>query len=287
MKKIISFALAIACVFALTGCKIGINFNNRYGNYADAGKYSVGSFTYSAECVDTVEINWVYGEIEIVQSELAELSVTENGEGLDSEEQLHHYIRDGKLIIHYCESGHRGKINSAKKKLRVEIPVDVDIDIDTVGADITAGEMNVEDFGLTNVSGNAKFAGITAARDIDIEIVSGSIEAEHITARSFTVEGVSGDIDVEKISADEIDVQIVSGKTKLVLAKACDIDISGVSGNVKITLPEGIGAEVELESVSGELHSDKDYTKKGDTYTFGAGETEIKVETVSGELYIY
>ena len=286
MKKIISLILALLCASMLTGCNFGINFVNRYGNYADASKYSVGSFTYAAEDVDAVEINWVNGEIEIVQSELAELSVTENGETLDSEEQMHYYIRNGKLIIHYCESGHFGEINSAKKKLRVEIPVDVDVDIDNVSADISIGEMRVGDFELTNVSGDVSFAGITA-KDIDIEIVSGKIDAKSVCARTFSVNGVSGNINAAKIDADEIDIEIVSGKTELVLARACEVDISGVSGNVKITLPEGIGAEVELDSASGNLHSDRDYTKKGDTYFFGGGEAKIDVETVSGELYIY
>ena len=274
------------CIFAFAGCTVGINGLSRYGTYADAGKYSVGSFTYNAEDVNTVEINWVGGEIEIVQSENATLSVTENSDSLDSEEQMHHYIRSGKLIIHYCESGHRGEINSAKKKLRVEIPVGIDVDIDNVSADITAGEMSVGDFELTNVSGNVDFAVITASKDIDIEIVSGTIEAESIFARAFSVEGVSGDIDVKKISADEIEVQIVSGKTEFALSKSCDVDVSGVSGNVSITLPEGVGAEVEFDSVSGDIHSDITHTKNGDTYTFGAGETKISVETVSGNLYI-
>lgn len=287
MKKIISLILALLCASMLTGCNFGINFVNRYGNYADASKYSVGSFTYAAEDVDAVEINWVNGEIEIVQSELAELSVTENGETLDSEEQMHYYIRNGKLIIHYCESGHFGEINSAKKKLRVEIPVDVDVDIDNVSADISIGEMRVGDFELTNVSGDVSFAGITADWDIDIEIVSGKIDVKSVCARTFSVNGVSGNINAAKIDADEIDIEIVSGKTELVLARACEVDISGVSGNVKITLPEGIGAEVELDSASGNLHSDRDYTKKGDTYFFGGGEAKIDVETVSGELYIY
>lgn len=286
MKKIISLILAFLCASMLTGCNFGINFVNRYGNYADASKYSVGDFTYNAKDVNTVEINWVGGEIEIVQSENATLSVTENGETLDSEEQMHYYIRNGKLIIHYCESGHFGEINSAKKKLRVEIPEGAELDIDNVSADITLGEINVSDFELTNVSGDVTFAGITA-KDIDIEIVSGKIDAKSVCARTFSVNGVSGNINAAKIDADEIDIEIVSGKTELVLARACEVDISGVSGNVKITLPEGIGTEVELDSASGNLHSDRDYTKKGDTYFFGGGEAKIDVETVSGELYIY
>jgi DUF4097 and DUF4098 domain-containing protein YvlB len=284
MKKIISIMIVCLCVVALAGCGFGLG-TTFYGNYADAGKYSVGDFTYNAEDVNTVEINWVGGEIEIVQSENATLSVTENGDSLDSEEQIHHYIRAGKLIIHYCESGHRGEINSAKKKLRVEIPEGVDLDIDNVSADITFWEINVSDFELTDVSGDVTFAGITA-KDIDIEIVSGKIDAKSVCARAFSVNGVSGNINAAKIDADEIDIEIVSGKTELVLARACEIDVSGVSGNVGITLPSGVGAEVELDSVSGDLHSDISCTKNGDTYVFGGGEAKIDVETVSGELYI-
>ncbi len=285
MKKIISAVIVFAFVFCLAGCNVGINGTTIYGTYADAGKYSAGDFTYSAEDVKTVEINWVGGDIEIVQSESAALSVTENGESLDSEEQMHHYVRAGKLIIHYCESGYRGEIDTAHKKIRVEIPAGVDLDIDNVSADITLGNLKVRDFEVSNVSGNMQLAGITA-NDIDIEIVSGTITADSVSARTFDVEGVSGDIDVKKISADEIDVEIVSGKTSLVLEKACRADISGINGNINITLPSGVGAEVEFESVSGDLHSDISHIKDGDMYTFGAGEAKFDIETVSGNLYI-
>ncbi len=285
MKKIIAALLVLVFTFCLAGCKFGVAGVSVYGVYASQDKYSAGDFTYDGAGIKTVEINWFGGEIEIVQRETAMLSVSESGGSLKDGEQVHHYIKNDKLTIQYCESGHIGEIDEEKKKLRVEIPAGIDLNINNTSANINVGTVSIDDCTIITVSGSVNLASVSAD-ELDIEIVSGAVNADSMFVRDFEVNGVSGAVSVKNISADEISVNIVSGKTTLSLAKVCEVDVSGVGGDVSITLPADAGAEVEFESAGGKLNSDKSYIKDGKIYTFGEGEVKVDVETVGGNLYI-
>ena len=93
MKRIASLTMAFAMLaFLMLGagaCSCGVSY---YGTYADADKYSTGNFNYEAGMVTSVEINWVDGSIELIQSDASTLSVSESGGTLDAEEQMHYYI---------------------------------------------------------------------------------------------------------------------------------------------------------------------------------------------------
>ena len=248
MKKITALILALVCVLALSACSgISLPGISYYGEYADASKYSTGDFTYNANEIKEIEINWISGNIEIIQSDAATLSVRESGGTLETEEQMHYYLRAGKLIIHYCGSGYKKNIDASAKNLKIEIPENISIDVDNVSAGVKIGDIKAKDIDISSVSGRVTFADVTA---------------------------------------DDIDVQIVSGKTELGLTKDCDLEISGVSGSVKIALPAGIGATLEFSTVSGSLSSELEYTKDKQKYTFGTGEIEIDVETVSGNVSV-
>ena len=286
MKKITALILALVCVLALSACSgISLPGISYYGEYADASKYSTGDFTYNANEIKEIEINWISGNIEIIQSDAATLSVRESGGTLETEEQMHYYLRAGKLIIHYCGSGYKKNIDASAKNLKIEIPENISIDVDNVSAGVKIGDIKAKDIDISSVSGSVTFADVTAD-DIDIEMVSGELTMSSVSADNFSADGVSGNIKVSSISASEIDVQIVSGKTELGLTKDCDLEISGVSGSVKIALPAGIGATLEFSTVSGSLSSELEYTKDKQKYTFGTGEIEIDVETVSGNVSV-
>ena len=59
-----------------------------------------------------------------------------------------------------------------------------------------------------------------------------------------------------------------------------------ISGEVELYVDEKLGAMVKSSTMSGKFSSDKPHTT-GEIYTFGLGEIEIEVETVSGNLKIY
>ena len=156
---------------------------------------------------------------------------------------------------------------------------------------------------LTNVSGNVEFSSL-ASSEIEIENVDGTVTANEFVADELSAESVSGEIKFSKISANEIKIKTVSGKTTIGLAKKSELKVSSVSGAVAINIPDDIGcsyqfswsqhraeaapdrATIEYSTMSGTFSSEKPHKTSNKTYTFAAGEIQIAVETVSGNLHI-
>ena len=287
MKKIVSLILIVFfAALSLCACNVKVNVLG-YSYYADSEKYSVGDFTYNAEDVKSVEINWVAGNIEVVQSKEETLSVSENGDGLESEERMHHYLRGGTLIIHYCESGYDSDdINEQSKHVTVEVPAGIDLNIDNVSANIEFScDTFLDEVDIDNVSGNVNIKKLTADR-VDFDNVSGVFLADEIVSKEFDANGVSGNIEIGKISSYEINVNSVSGETAIGLAAKADINIDSVSGAVRFTLLADIGIEVDFSSASGILRTDREYIKENNKCIFGSADITAKIDTVSGNLYV-
>lgn len=287
MKKITAIILALLSLFCLCSCKAGDIDLGIYAPYWRFWDYTeASSFTYSASEIKEVNITWVGGSVEVVASKESELSVTENSEGLVDGAKMHYLVKDGKLIIHYTKALYREDVDASKKHLRVEVPEGIEIDIDSVNAYLKIGEMALGEIKITNVSGQVEFTSLAASK-VKIENVDGHVSAGEIVADEFSSNSVSGSVNISKISANEIEMQTVSGKTTLGITKKSEVNISGVSGNVELYISDELGAMVEFSTVSGKFASDKPHTTGEKYYTFGLGEIEIEVETVSGNLRIY
>lgn len=287
MKKIAAILLAVLSVFALTSCRVGDKIKvNFYAPYWNFWKYSSGSeFTYTAADIKEIDINWVGGEIEIVSSKNAELTVTENSEELDEGAKMHYFIKDGKLILHYSEAFYKEETDASHKHVRIEVPEGIEIDVDSVTASVKIGEMALGAIKITNVSGDVQLARL-AASEVEIENVDGNIVAGEIVADEFSVESVSGSLTFSGVSANEIKVNTVSGKTELGVNKRAEVEISSVSGGIELFIPDDIGATVEYSTMSGHFISEKPHTTSKKTYIFGKGEIHVTVETMSGNLHV-
>ena len=236
-------ALAGAVILLCGGCR----FSVRYGTYKNAGKYAAGSFEYKAEDVNSAEINWVSGDIEIRQSGSDVLSVTEKDRDLPEAKKLHWLLDGDRLIIQYCRSGYVGRLPKGKT-LTVEVPDGIDLTVNSVSGDVKA-------------EGGQTYS-------------------------SVLIDTVSGDASVELAACDEMDFNTVSGKVTIDADKCDGMDISTVSGKIELlSLPEQ-GASVKFSSVSGNLRTQREYTEKGNKKIFGSGDCSINAETVSGNLEI-
>ena len=287
MKKLTAVILILLSLFCLCSCKAGDIDLGIYAPYWNFWKYSsASSFTYSSAEITEVNITWVGGSIEVVSSKESELSVTENSDGLEDDAKMHYFVKDGKLFIHYTKALYKEDIDTSKKNLRVEIPEGISLDIDSVNAFVKIGEMAMGEIKITNVSGHIEFSSLAASK-IKIENVDGHVLAGKIVADEFYSDSVSGSLYISKISANNIETKTVSGKTTLGLAKKSEVDISGVSGDVELYVADELGAMVTFSTMSGKFSSDKPHTTGEKYYTFGLGEIEIDVETVSGNLRIY
>ena len=82
MRRSISIYAALLCTSVaalLSGCHTGVpaeTADHLIGEeYPDAGKYRAGTFTYSADEVNAVEVYWRSGEVDIRESDGASLRV--------------------------------------------------------------------------------------------------------------------------------------------------------------------------------------------------------------------
>lgn len=162
-----------------------------------------------------------------------------------------------------------------------------------------SGEINVSgdfaDVKIKSASGNVKFANTSdaPAKSLKISSASGDIEAD-CRAESYSVSGVSGKI-ICNNACGKGSISMTSGNIDVNYAEwNDDLSINVVSGKANITLPEGSGAEICFNGVSGSLKTDIGGEKgkfmnigKGTNGTFGSGNVhKITANTTSGSVTV-
>ena len=307
MKKIVVLVLVFLICFAVTSCFLRkvVSGATRIsgGTYADAKKYSVGSFTYRASDVDTVSVDYISGNLSIVQSASKTLEVTESCSSKLSDAQTVHWYLDGKTLrIKFCESGFNGTIPN--KSLVLEIPSGIDLEIGVTSGEVSFDtDVYAETVNIGATSGDVRIKNLTAGR-IECGSTSGDTYIDGLFADEVKMGSTSGNTEIGTLLASELDFASTSGATRI-KAAVCDsingggtsgniyigldscqkLKIGCTSGNVELTrLPDG-GATLEYEKTSGVLKADG-YMVKGGKMVFGNGECQISVTTTSGNLTI-
>lgn len=257
MKKIIiaiCIVLSILTVVAfLPSCALGVI---EMVNYKNEAKYSIGNFTYDSAEIDKIEINWISGNINIVESDNDTLSVSENEDALKDNQKMRYLIEGRTLKIQFWKAKFRANVNSSKKNLTIEIPKNIELEINQVSGDVKSEKLTL--------------------RSLDVDIVSGKIVIGSLTSNDVHVDSVSGQVKIDSINADDIYVDTVSGNVSIGFSCAKKVVIDSVSGNVRLSL-NGLGATIKFSSVSGHYGKGK---------TFGDGACEINVSTTSGNLNV-
>ena len=307
MKKIVVLVLALLICFAVTSCflrKVVSGATRISGvTYSDAKKYSVGSFTYRASDVDTVAVDYISGNLSIVQSASNTLEVTESCSSKLSDAQTVHWYLDGKTLrIRFCESGFNGTIPN--KSLVLEIPSGIDLEIGVTSGEVSFDtDVYAETVNIGATSGDVRIKNLTADK-IECGSTSGDTYIEGLFADEVKMGSTSGNTEIGTLLATELDFASTSGATRI-KAAVCDsingggtsgnisigldscleLKIGCTSGNVELTRLPGSGATVEYEKTSGVLKADG-YTVKGGKMVFGNGECRVSVTTTSGNLTI-
>lgn len=285
MKKLIA-ALAAVIVAALlfTSCTININGFSMYDVYANADKYTAGSFEYGRDEIKKVVIDWVSGGVEVNEEEGETLKVGEDSESLDEEKRVHHYIENGVLRIKFCASGYNGTFTpdeiETNKNIRVELPDGIDVEINTVSAAVRLYTAH-QYIGLED----------NTAKPLSVKIAttSGKVETGRFECGKATVTSVSGEIKIGSLICDDGKIETVSG-TVNVLGIFKTLTAKSVSGEIKSgTL---ICDEGKIETVSGAVNvlgSFKTLTAKsisGDITVAGAAERSADFESASGDVEV-
>ena len=150
------------------------------------------------------------------------------------------------------------------------------------GIDVDDSDVDV-DFEV-RVPAGVHFAGRT---------VSGDVEAEHLESHVLA-RTVSGDIRIS--TSDLADASTVSGSIDVAMGRADwsgDLEFHTVSGDIVLAFDDALNAEVEFESVSGDMESDFPITLRSRSNrwvggyirgTIGDGGRSLSLKTVSGDV---
>ncbi len=225
-----SVVLLILCsVFALS--LGGILFRNaRFGLFSFGGytydnprSYSVGGATVADERITEIDIDWLDGDIEILPTDGAEIVISEDYDGRDSDYRLRWRIRRGELEIKFQKSAWSiGFVNSdPPKKLTVLVPRDMlenmnEVQVETVRSNVTF-QGNAEELSFDSVEGNLYANGHIGELEIS------SVEAEvHFDGalRECNIDGVSINATLRLREANLLEVDGVDNSVHLYLSDA-------------------------------------------------------------------
>lgn len=249
-KKILTTAIATVLVAGISLATMSACNNVERFTYDDAGKYNVGAASVAGNVTD-LEIDWVTGNVSVAYGDVENVTFSEKSEEtLTEENTVRYWLENSTLHIKYAKSGVKlTNENSPEKDLTVLLPETLFLN----GLEIEAVDANVV---LTDIN----------AGDVDIDNVSGNLDATFGKVREFSVSVVTGDAAMRFMTAPT------------------DGEYSNVHGDLTMYLPEDTGFTLEVSKLKGSFESEFDIVKQGNTYVCGNGLIEYEFETVVGNV---
>jgi hypothetical protein len=237
------------------------------GYYANADKYLAGNQTYEEE-ISSIDIDWISGSVTLVEDEtVTGVKVEEVTDLTKEKEWVHSYIDNGKLMIKFFAS------NTWCSKMfgyTKELTVTYHPGLESVNVDLTSGSLKAESI---------------TATDVNIDMTSGKANVNKIVADSVDVDLTSGDIEIKDITAKEFDADLTSGTITVGFTSINKGSFDLTSGKINMTLPSD-GGTVKVSKTSGSVSTERECSVNNSTYKFGSGAAQIDVSMTSGKLII-
>jgi lia operon protein LiaG len=216
-----------------------------------------------------------------------------SGSGLDARADLVVRVPRGHRVAVYLAVGSVAVTN-----------VDGDLTLDTHEAEVTANGVKG---GLRIDVGSGSVRATQVEGDLSVDTGSGSVEVSRVRGRSLSIDTGSGDVTGSDLEAADLSVDTGSGSIRLagVMSPALSLetgsgsvtaelrrDIASLhvetgSGDIAIRAPASLGAEVEIETSSGDIETDfplqiTRHARDHMVGTIGDGKGTIAIETGSG-----
>lgn len=237
------------------------------GYYANADKYLAGNQTYVEE-ITAIDIDWISGSVTLVEDETVTGVKVEEVTDLEKEKEwVHSYIDGGKLMIKFFAA------NTWCSRLfdyTKELTVTYHPGLESVNVDLTSGSLKAQTI---------------TAKDVNIDMTSGNAVVDNIVADKVDIDLTSGDIETKKITAKKFDADLTSGTITVGFTSIEDADFDLTSGKINLTIPED-GASVKVSKTSGSVKTERECSIDNNLYKFGTGSANIKVSMTSGKLII-
>lgn len=232
-----------------------------------------GKYTFAADAVSELEIEWVAGEILIQPGEVDQITVREDNVSDEKYTMVLKHKGD-ELKITFCEEGVSSFIginntSALSKDLTITVPRDwvcESLSIDCASATVEVNDMTI--------------------REVDFDGASGTCEFENCTVDEMDIDTASGDI--RFIGAlDILDCDAASASVYAVLSNTPSrLDMDSMSGDLDITLPEDAGFTVTMDGMTSDFSSDFETTVKNGNQVCGDGRCRINIDAMSGDVTI-
>jgi lia operon protein LiaG len=221
--------------------------------------------------------------------------VISNRDGLEAWADLKVGVPTGRRVVVHLAVG---KITATNVNGRLELetanaPVVVNGSKGELEVEVGSGDVQLSategDLEVTTGSGDVQ-ATKSNGRSISIETGSGDVVASQLQATEVDVRTGSGEIKASGVKAPQVGLETGSGGVTMELQGAVDrLDVRTGSGDIAITAPASLGAQVDMQTASGDIDSDfpLSVTRSGRDHLRGAvgdGKGRISVETGSGSV---
>ncbi|MEP6687912.1 MAG: DUF4097 family beta strand repeat-containing protein, partial [Gemmatimonadales bacterium] len=218
-----------------------------------------------------------------------------DGDGLDARADLVVRVPRGHRVAVYLAVGSVAVTN-----------VEGDLRLDTHEAGVTASGVKGK---LTIDVGSGSVRATKIDGELSVDTGSGGVEVTRMHGTSLSIDTGSGDVAGTDLDANELSVDTGSGEIRLAGVASPDLsletgsgritaelrqEVSSLrvetgSGDIALRAPASLGAEVEIETSSGDIETDfpLQVTRHGRDHmvgTIGDGKGTIAIETGSGGI---
>ena len=208
------------------------------GEYADASLYFSGSFTYDSDFVDTVNVSWRKGNVEVIQKKGDSFSVSESGKDLSEAESLHYLIKNRTLYVQLTQSGYDYTGRDEDKNLTLEIPEDVNLHVGTGTGDITAAVLDVGTFSLSTASGRIAADTVECDGNAYFTTSTGDVSVSSLEGESVYFTSSSGNLTASEIDGDSLYFTTSSGNITLSRSDFESASFSNSTGDISLSNAE-------------------------------------------------
>ncbi len=289
----------------LFGFKTGFTLNMptfHIGSYEElTGPFNeVGNYTVEADNINSLNVDWVSGEISITPYDGTNIKITEYARReLDEKEKLAYNVSGNTLNIEYTENALN--FNLLTKKLEVFVPQELAdkinrLFVNATSAELTVSSFTVQELEIHETSGTSDLTNIQSDT-AGIYSVSGEINLTGLKTSQLTMSTVSGEVTLSDVTADivicdttsgdqyfegtfkSLDLNSVSGELSIVSSIDPDeIRCDTTSGDITLTIPGNDDVVVSYSTVSGDFGSE--------VPVITAGSAAYNFNTVSGDMHI-
>jgi DUF4097 and DUF4098 domain-containing protein YvlB len=223
------------------------------------------------------------------------VTIAAGGEGLDAHADLRILVPAGKQVALYLAVGTVAVSN-----------VHGDLTIDAAAAPVTtsntrgeltigvgSGEVQVThargDLSVDSGSGSIAVSDVRG-ESVSIETGSGGVTASDVRCKELSIDTGSGDIQVTDLITPQVSLETGSGAVSADIGgEVWNVNVETGSGDVTLKMPPTLGAEVDIETSSGEIETDFEvavtrHARDHMTGRIGDGRGKIAIETGSGGI---